>query len=76
VEKSPGKMVHNSPTKQKSDPRDGNNATYEKKAGVNFQKAKDKIKKLGLTSSDAQFKKIMADARKKNKALADSLRNN
>tara|TARA_R100000544_G_scaffold6723_1_gene2599 strand:- start:581 stop:1342 length:762 start_codon:yes stop_codon:yes gene_type:complete len=71
-----GGMFMKSPNKQKSDPRDGNNATYEKKAGVNFQKAKDKIKKLGLTSSDAQFKKIMADARKKNKALADSLRNN
>jgi hypothetical protein len=67
---APNKMK--SPTKQ----TDGNNATYERKAGINFQKAKDKIKKLGLNSSDAQFKKIMAEARKKNKALADSLRNN
>ncbi len=67
---TPNKMK--SPTKQ----TDGNNATYERKAGINFQKAKDKIKRLGLNSSDAQFKKIMAEARKKNKALADSLRNN
>ena len=52
----------------------GNNATYEKRSGEIMQKAKDEAKKKGYKPGTANYQKLMEEARKKRKAVADSLR--
>ena len=52
----------------------GNNATYEKRSGEIMQAAKDEAKKKGYKPGTVNYSKLMEEARKKRKAVADSLR--